>query len=79
MPLLLVDLDNTLIDRAGAFGRWSREFASARGGGPADAQWLVAADRDGLEPRERLATGIGGRSGWAGKPGPGLWPSCAAV
>jgi hypothetical protein len=30
VPLLLVDLDNTLIDRAGAFARWAREFTSAR-------------------------------------------------
>ena len=28
MPLLLVDLDNTLIDRAGAFERWKREYAT---------------------------------------------------
>lgn len=63
MPLLLVDLDNTLIDRAGAFDRWAREFASARGGTAADAQWLVAADRDGLEPRERLAATIAERFG----------------
>ena len=61
MPLLLVDLDNTLIDRAGAIGRWAREFASARGGSAADAQWIVAADRDGLEPRERLAAIISER------------------
>jgi putative hydrolase of the HAD superfamily len=63
VPLLLVDLDNTLIDRAGAFGRWAREFASARGGSAADAQWLVAADRDGLEQRERLAAVISERFG----------------
>jgi hypothetical protein len=56
---LLVDLDNTLIDRAGAFARWAREFTSARGGSAADAAWLVAADRDGLEPRERLAAMTG--------------------
>ena len=61
MPLLLVDLDNTLIDRDGAVGRWAREFASARGGSETDAQWIVAADRDGLEPRERLAAMIGER------------------
>jgi len=61
--LLLVDLDNTLIDRAGAVDRWAREFASAHGGGPADAQWLVAADRDGLEPRERLAAIVSERFG----------------
>ena len=88
VPLLLVDLDNTLIDRAGAFDRWARGFASERGlasslgvasslgfasergvaaagggGGAADAEWLVAADRDGLESRERLAAMIGERFG----------------
>ena len=63
MPLLLVDLDNTLIDRAGAVARWARELASALGGGPADARWVVEADRDGLESRERLATLIAERFG----------------
>jgi putative hydrolase of the HAD superfamily len=67
VPLLLVDLDNTLVDRAGAFARWAHEFASARGGSPADAQWLEAADRDGLESRERLAAMIGERFGLSGQ------------
>ena len=48
--LLLVDLDNTLIDRTAAFKSW----ASFRLGEP-EVPWLVAADRDGFEPRERLA------------------------
>lgn len=72
MPLLLADLDNTLIDRAGAFARWAREFVSARGGSAADAAWLEAADRDGLEPRERLAAMIGERFGLDGRTGAGL-------
>jgi putative hydrolase of the HAD superfamily len=63
VPLLLVDLDNTLIDRAGALDRWARQFVSARDGGAADAQWLVAADRDGTESRERPAAMIGERFG----------------
>ena len=63
MPLLLVDLDNTLIDRAGAFDRWARGFAAARRGDAGDAAWLVAADRDGLEPRERVAGMIAERFG----------------
>jgi putative hydrolase of the HAD superfamily len=63
VPLLLVDLDNTLIDRAGAVERWAREFAPARGGDARDAQWLVTADRDGLEPRERFAGMIAERFG----------------
>lgn len=72
MPLLLVDLDNTLIDRAGAFARWAREFISARGGSAADAAWLVAADRDGFEPRDRLAAMIGERFGLDSRAGAGL-------
>jgi putative hydrolase of the HAD superfamily len=63
VALLLVDLDNTLIDRAGAFERWAESFVSARGGDAADAAWLAAADRDGLEPRERFAGMIAGRFG----------------
>jgi putative hydrolase of the HAD superfamily len=63
VPLLLLDLDNTLIDRAGAYARWAHEFAEARGGGPADVQWLVTADGDGFEPRERVAELIAGRFG----------------
>jgi putative hydrolase of the HAD superfamily len=67
VPLLLVDLDNTLIDRAGAVARWAEEFTSTRGGSRADAQWLVRADRDGLEQRERLAAMIGKRFGLDGE------------
>jgi putative hydrolase of the HAD superfamily len=63
VPLLLVDLDNTLIDRAGAVDRWAQEFAAARGGNAGDAAWLVTADRDGLEPRERFAGMIAERFG----------------
>jgi putative hydrolase of the HAD superfamily len=63
VPLLLVDLDNTLIDRAGAVERWARGFVSARGGDAADAAWLVTADGDGLEPRERFAGMIAERFG----------------
>jgi putative hydrolase of the HAD superfamily len=72
VPLLLVDLDNTLIDREGAFARWAREFAAARAGTEADAQWLVAADKDGLESRERLAAMIGERFGLDGRAEAGL-------
>jgi putative hydrolase of the HAD superfamily len=67
VPLLLVDLDNTLIDRAGALGRWAREFVSAHDGSAADAHWLEVADRDGLEPRDRLAAMIGEKFGLHGR------------
>ena len=55
MPLLLLDLDNTLVDRAAAFLKWAARFTSAHGG---DINWLVEADADGYEPRTRLAERI---------------------
>jgi putative hydrolase of the HAD superfamily len=57
VPFLLIDPDNTLVDRAGTFARWAAGFAPTH----ADAEWLVAADRDGLEGRERLAAMIAER------------------
>jgi putative hydrolase of the HAD superfamily len=61
--LLLIDLDNTLVDRSAAFGRWSAEWAPAHGGGPEDLDWLIVTDDDGYEPRERFAGRIGERFG----------------
>jgi putative hydrolase of the HAD superfamily len=56
--LLLIDLDNTLIDRRAAFKRWSDSRY-----GPAHTRWLIEADRDGYEPRESLAARIAERFG----------------
>ena len=67
MPLLLVDLDNTLIDRAGASARWATGFAAAHGRGAKDVEWLVAADGDGFAPREQVAAMIAGRFGLNGQ------------
>lgn len=55
MPLLLLDLDNTLVDRAAAFRTWAARFTSAHG---SDIEWLVEADADGYESRARLAERI---------------------
>lgn len=63
--LLLIDLDNTLIDRTASFRRWAAEFVPAHGGGPADVDWVIEADLDGYEPRERLAARIRDRLGLA--------------
>jgi putative hydrolase of the HAD superfamily len=57
--LLLIDLDNTLVDRAAAFKSW----AYFRFGDEAEVAWLIDADRDGYEPRERLAERIAARHG----------------
>ncbi len=56
--LLLVDLDNTLVDRATAFNSWASGFVRSLGGSAAETSWLIAADRDGYEPRESRARAI---------------------
>lgn len=55
MPLLMLDLDNTLIDRDAAFRKAVREFLSAHGLPPDDVTWLMAADAGGYTPRRDLA------------------------
>jgi HAD superfamily hydrolase (TIGR01509 family) len=52
LSFALFDLDNTLIDRAGAFGDWARAFVAERAlGGQKEIEWLEEADDDGLAPR----------------------------
>jgi putative hydrolase of the HAD superfamily len=64
VPLLLLDLDNTLVDRASAFRSWAVDFVASHGSGDVDeVEWLVAADRDGYEPREPLAEAVRERFG----------------
>jgi FMN phosphatase YigB (HAD superfamily) len=58
VSLLLLDLDNTLIDRTAAFGTWCVRFVAQFGGGAQEAQWLIGADRDGYQPRRQLAEAI---------------------
>jgi len=54
--LLLLDLDNTLIDRAAAFKAW----AGARFG-ESEVSWLVEEDQDGYAARETVARSIAAR------------------
>ncbi|MBK0330760.1 HAD family hydrolase [Brachybacterium sp. MASK1Z-5] len=56
--LLLIDLDNTLIDRDGGFARWAKSFVEDLGGGREDLDWLLAADAHGYAPRRVLADGL---------------------
>jgi len=46
-PLLLCDLDDTLIDRRGALRRWAEAFAAEHGLDGRAVDWLLAFDRDG--------------------------------
>lgn len=43
-PLVLFDLDDTLIDRTGVFERWAHAWADRYGLGPDAAAWLVEFD-----------------------------------
>ncbi|MFC7277897.1 hypothetical protein ACFQS1_28255 [Paractinoplanes rhizophilus] len=57
--LLLIDLDNTLIDRRAAFKGWAESRF-----GQSEVPWLVEADRDGHESRPRVPSGR-----YRGRPG----------
>ena len=66
--LLLIDLDNTLIDRTAAFKGW----ATTRFG-ESEVPWLVEADRDGYERRAALAALIAAGTGSTSERS---WPTC---
>jgi FMN phosphatase YigB (HAD superfamily) len=51
VPIALFDLDNTLLDREGAFARWARGFAEFHGLAEEAPAYLVSADEDGIRPR----------------------------
>ncbi|MEV6524348.1 HAD family hydrolase [Longispora sp. NPDC051575] len=61
MPLLLLDLDNTLVDRTGAFRLWAKEFLPVIGAPDADLEWLMKLDGDGFTPREEVASAMRAR------------------
>ena len=61
--IVLVDLDNTLVDRDGAFRTWAQHFISEIGADAADLAWLLAADDDGYAPRADLAVALRERWG----------------
>ena len=58
MPVALFDLDNTLLDREAAFARWARSFCDGHGLPDEARAWLVAADDDGMRPRDELFTSL---------------------
>ncbi|MEU9829672.1 HAD family hydrolase [Micromonospora chersina] len=58
MPLLLLDLDNTLLDREGPFRAWGERFLDGVGAPPTDIDWLLSVDADGLTDRWDVADAI---------------------
>ncbi|MGC1210634.1 MAG: HAD-IA family hydrolase [Micromonospora sp.] len=63
MPLLLLDLDNTLLDRAGPFRAWAEGFLAEVGAPATDIDWLLSIDADGLTDRWDVADAIRDRYG----------------
>ncbi|GAA4598357.1 putative hydrolase of the HAD superfamily [Actinoplanes octamycinicus] len=59
--LLLLDLDNTLIDRDAAFRDAARGFLTAHRLPAADLGWLMATDASGYRPRAKVAAALAGR------------------
>lgn len=56
--LVAFDLDNTLIDRDGAFRAWAEWWVEKEGLGPDALAWLLAEDEGGFKPREELFAGV---------------------
>jgi len=63
MRLLLVDLDNTLGDRTGAFAQWATEFVQTHGFDGEALRVVHEADRDGLAPRSAFFAEVCDRLG----------------
>ncbi len=61
MPLLFLSLDNTLLDRSGAFRAWAESFLAEIGVSGTDVDWLDMADADGLTSTWDLADAIRAR------------------
>ncbi|WP_020577668.1 HAD family hydrolase [Actinopolymorpha alba] len=58
MPLLLVDLDNTLVDRDAAFRAASVEFLTTHGLPTVDVDWIMRVDASGYRPRAVVAQAL---------------------
>ena len=61
MPLLFLSLDNTLLDRSGAFRAWAKGFLAEIGLPDYEVDWLDSVDADGLTSSWDLADAIRAR------------------
>ena len=65
MPLLMIDLDNTLVDRDAAFGAAAAAFLAEHALPADDLAWLLALDASGYAPRREVAGAMTDRYGQA--------------
>jgi putative hydrolase of the HAD superfamily len=58
VPLVFLALDDTLLDRSGAFRLWAKGFLDEVGAPRHDLDWLLSVDADGLTSRWDLADAV---------------------
>ncbi|MCK8436082.1 HAD family hydrolase [Streptomyces sp. D2-8] len=63
MPLLLLDLDNTLVDRDAAFRAAVTAFLAEHALPAHDTEWLMTVDAGGYTPRAEVARAVHARYG----------------
>jgi putative hydrolase of the HAD superfamily len=63
VPLLFLSLDDTLLNRAGAFRAWAKGYLAEIGAPDHDIDWLDALDADGMTQPWDLADAIKDRYG----------------
>ena len=63
MPLLMIDLDNTLVDRDAAFRAAATAFLAGHSLPEGDLDWLMTLDASGLTPRREIARALSERYG----------------
>ncbi len=61
MPLLMLDLDNTLVDRDAAFRAAATAFLAEHGLPAAGLAWLMSLDGSGYTPRQEVARAMAER------------------
>jgi putative hydrolase of the HAD superfamily len=64
MPLLMSDLDDTLVERPPLFRAWAERFLAERGADPGLVDWLVVEDRGGHRPRDEFLAAVAERTGY---------------
>jgi FMN phosphatase YigB (HAD superfamily) len=63
VPMILFDLDDTLVDRQQAFDGWASGFMSEHGLKPSAVSWLRALDDEGRTPRDAFWRSVRDRLG----------------
>ncbi len=63
MPLLMCDLDDTLVERPPLMRAWAERFLAERGR-PELLDWVLAEDHGGHRPRDEFVASVAARTGY---------------